>query len=80
MRNQTAVQRTAVQCVQGAGGLYIGQSNGARNELLVWFTDPETHSTLMMPAAEIRCAEDVGRHIAESRARFNANYGGAHAE
>lgn len=62
------------------GGLYLGITTGPAGEALVWFTDPQTESTLMMPATAIRSAEDVRQHMEESRAKFKPEVRHAHQQ
>lgn len=59
-----------IAAVGQGGGLYLGATMNARSETMIWFNDPETKSTLVMPAAEIHSSDDIRRHIAESRAKF----------
>ena len=61
---------TAAIVKQGGGDL-IGESKGLAGEDLVWFNDPQTGSTLLLPKTEVS-PEAIAAKLAESRKAFEA--------
>lgn len=58
-----------IAIVKRAGGLNPSCTL-APSGILVWWTDPISHTTLAMYAHEINSVEDVWAHMVDSRAKF----------
>lgn len=60
---------TVRQIIEAVGATYLGTQDTPRGQL-VYFQDPETHSTLAMYRHAIVTVKDVQKHLDNSRAGF----------
>lgn len=67
--DQTNNPKKQIAMIHIAGGVVTGVSHPPRGSF-IWFTDPQTGSTLAMYAADVVSVEAVQAHIARNREKF----------